>query len=254
MLIRWYDTISSDFPKLGKPLGLLCVGSCEQHSEYLPVGTDGLLGERICELAAEKAKSTVLMLPVQRIGYSPHHRAFPGYITLSQDTMFHYLVEVLRSVYESGLEKILIVNAHGGNQSCLQTVVNEMGATYGKHALLVRYWDLIADEVKRIRESPEGGMGHAGEFEASLMMHHFPKLADPGRFGERQPAKGNRYHSPDLFARNAVYQFKNFDEYSETGNVGQPQFASEAKGKMFSEAAAAALADLIDFYMEDHVN
>lgn len=251
MLISWYNTISPDFPKPGTAIGLLCVGSCEQHCEYLPVGTDGLVGERICELAAERAKTSVIMLPVQRIGFSPHHRAFPGYITLSQDIMFHYLTEVLLCAYENGLEKILIVNSHGGNQSCLQTVVNELGSVHRKQALLVRYWDLIADQIRQIRQTPEGGMGHAGEFEASLVLYHYPELVNLSRFGDRHAAQGNRYHSPDLLSKNAVYQYKNFDEYSDKGNIGQPQFASAEKGKLFSDAAVNALTELIDFYKEN---
>ena len=34
---------------------------------------------------------------------------------------------------------------------------------------LIRYWDLIAGKINRIRESKLGGMGHAGELETSIM-------------------------------------------------------------------------------------
>jgi creatinine amidohydrolase len=247
MLQKWYETIAFDFD-FQDVLGVLCVGSCEQHSEYLPVGTDGLLGTVLCQEAAKLAKTKVLLLPTQQIGFSPHHRAFKGYITLSQDTMFHYLTELCLCAYENGLNKLLIVNAHGGNQSCLQTVVNELGSVYKKHALLVRYWDLIGDKVNEIRQSGSGGMGHAGEFETSLMLHFYPELVKRAKFFNREAAKGNKYHDPDMFAKNMVYIYKNFDEYSEKGNIGQPQYATAEKGKLFGEYAIKALSELMDYY------
>ena len=247
MILKWYETAAPDFDLSGA-VGVLSVGSCEQHSDYLPVGTDGLIGWRLIEAAAERAKSRAFVLPPQFIGYSPHHRAFKGYITLSQDTMFHYLLEVCKCAFDNGLEKLLIVNSHGGNQSCLQTVVNELGAQYGYRPLLVRYWDLIGDLVAKTRESEAGGMGHAGEFETSLIEYLYPDLVHADRFGERAPAVGNRYHGPDMFAKNTVYQFKPFDEYDKRGNIGQPQYGTAEKGKIYFDAAAKAIADLIDFY------
>lgn len=247
MLKKWYETIAFDLD-FHDVLGVLCIGSCEQHSEYLPLGTDGMLGTILCQEAAKLAKTKVLLLPTQQVGFSPHHRAFKGYLTLSQNTMFHYLTELCMCAYENGLNKLLIVNAHGGNQSCLQTVVNELGSVYKKQALLVRYWDLIGDNVSEIRQSGHGGMGHAGEFETSLMLHFFPSLVDSTRFFNRKAATGNKYNDPDMFARNMVYQYKNFDEYSEKGNIGQPQYATAEKGKKISECAISALSELMDFY------
>ena len=249
MVTKWYETASADFDFDGA-VGVLNVGSCEQHSDYLPVGTDGLIGWRVIEAAAGRAKSKTVLLPPQWIGYSPHHRAFKGYLTLTQDTMFHYLFEVCKCAFDNGLQKLLIVNSHGGNQSCLQTVVNELGAQCGYRPLLVRYWDLIGDLVGQLRTSGPGGMGHAGEFETSLIQYLYPDLVHAERFGQRPPAEGNRYHGPDMFAKNAVYQFKNFDEYDKRGNIGQPQFATAEKGKAFFDAAADAIADLIDFYQQ----
>lgn len=247
MLLYWYETASVDF-SFEDTVGILSIGSCEQHGEYLPVGTDGLIGWRLAQAAGERAESRTLLLPPQQIGYSPHHRAFPGCLTLRQDTMFHYLLEICRCAFDNGLQKLLLLNSHGGNQSCLQTVVNELGAQYGYRPLLVRYWDLIADTAARLRSSGSGGMGHAGEFETSVMQYLYPELVHPDRFGDRPPAAGNQYHNPDLFARNAVFQYKPFQEYDRRGNVGQPQLASPEKGEAFFRAAADALAELVDFY------
>jgi creatinine amidohydrolase len=187
-------------------------------------------------------------MPAQKIGYSPHHRTFEGFITLSQDTMFRYMTEVCLCAFKNGLKKLLLVNSHGGNQSCLQTVVNELGEVHGKRAILVKYWDLIADFTAGERKTRPGGMGHAGEFETSLMLHLYPELVDRTKIFECPPACGNKYHNPDLFAKNLVYQYKDFSEYSEHGNVGQSAYADSEFGRRLAEEASGALAELIDFY------
>lgn len=247
MKTLWYERTASDLC-LENCVGLLSVGSCEQHSHHLPVGTDGFLGWRLVQAAANRAACDTILLPPQFIGYSPHHRAWKGYLTLTQQTMFSYYLELCRCAFDNGLQKLIIVNAHGGNQSCLQTVVNELGAQFGYRAILVRYWDLISDEVAAIRQSGPGGMGHAGEFETSLMQYLYPELVQEHRILQQPPATGNAYHHPDMFAKNTVYQYKPFDEYSADGNVGQPQFASSREGAALFDAAADALAKLIDTY------
>lgn len=252
MLIDWNSTIAPDFvPK--SAVAAICVGSCEQHSDYLPVGTDGMIGQSVLFGGAQKAEATVYALPTQTFGYSPHHRHFKGVITLSQQTMFCYLMDVFKSVFDQGFEKCLIVNSHGGNQSCLQTVVNELGAQYERRALLVRYWDLIAEEIESIRESEPGGMGHAGEFETSLMLHYHKDRVDETRIFEAQPAQGNLFMHPDMFARNSVYQYKPFEEYSKKGNVGQPQYGSAQKGKTIADLLEKRLAELIDWYATNSI-
>jgi creatinine amidohydrolase len=246
MLIKWEETTAFDLD-LSDSLALLCVGSTEQHSDYLPLGTDSFLGVSLGEAAAKKATCKVVMLPPQRIGFSPHHRAFPGVLTLSQQVMFAYLMDICRSIYASGAEKLLILNSHGGNQTCLQSVVNEIGATLQKRAVLVRYWDLISDVIGSIRESGYGGMGHAGELETSLMMHFRPDLVHTDRIDDRPLASGNEWHHPDMFAANKVYIFKPFNEYSLKGNIGQPIFGTKEKGEKIASLVIDELAKLMDY-------
>jgi len=246
MLIKWEETTAFDID-LTKSLVLLCVGSTEQHSDYLPLGTDSILGVSLGEAAAKKTNCTVVMLPPQHIGFSPHHRAFPVVLTLSQQVMFAYLMDICRSVYDSGAQKLMILNSHGGNQTCLQSVVNEIGAVLGKQAVLVRYWDLISKVIGSIRESGPGGMGHAGEFETSLMLHFRPDLVHTDRIDDRPPAEGSDWHHPDMFAANKIYIYKPFNEYSPKGNIGQPILGTSEKGGKIASLVIDELAKLMDF-------
>jgi creatinine amidohydrolase len=246
MVQEWFKATAF---QLQKGTGLMCIASCEQHSRYLPLGTDGLIGNSIALDAAQKAQSSVLVLPTQQFGFSPHHRAFPGCITLSQRTMFDYLLEVFGNIMD-WTDKLVILNSQGGNQSCLQTIVNELGSVLEKRPVLVCYWNLIADEIGKLRNTKPGGMGHAGELEVSLMMHYHPELVQKDLFFETDPAQGNIWHNPDMFARNKVYIYKSFDEYSRDGNIGQAEYASVEKGARIAQIVTDKLAEMIDFYTE----
>ena len=249
MLMNWHEQTAPDFDVEGI-LPVLCIGATEQHALHMPVGTDTLLASAVVKAAAEKAKGKILLLPVQHVGYSPHHRFAKGYLTLSQTTMFNYYMEICRCVFENGYKKLLIVSGHGGNQSCLQTVVNELAAQYDYRAVLLRYWDPVRNDIRTIRESVSGGMGHAGEFETSVMMHAHPELVKEDRIKEYPPARIDRYYDPDLQAGNPIWQYKTFDTYSPDGNIGQPHLASPEKGEKFFTAAVNGLADLMDCYLE----
>jgi len=246
MLIYWDKSVAWDI-NAENALGVLVVGSTEQHSKYLPTGTDSLLGEKLTELAAQKADGRIIMLPTQRIGFSPHHRAFPGALTLKNNIMVDYLTEICLSAFNNGIRKMLIVNSHGGNQTALQAVVNRLGSEFGYEAVLVRYWDLISDKINEIRKSAPGGMGHAGELETSMMLHFYPELVDKSRIAEYPTAKGDEWHHPDMFAKNRIYRYIPFDVYSDDGNIGQPHLASAQEGEAISLAVVNELASLMEY-------
>ena len=74
MMLRemsWFDlkgTITED------TVAVIPVGSTEQHGPHNPLGTDHMIAERI----AAGVKDEALITPTVPVGYSEHHRQFPG--------------------------------------------------------------------------------------------------------------------------------------------------------------------------------
>lgn len=252
MIKNWNELTPADFERK-KLTAILCVGSCEQHSSYLPLGTDSLIGESIVKGAGNITKTELVMLPTQNIGYSPHHRDFNGCLTLQQDVMFNYLLDICFSVFDSGVSKLIIINSHGGNQSCLQTVVNELGSKGKENVILVRYWDLISEEIDDIRESSKGGMGHAGEFETSLMLYLYPELVIKEKISMNEIIEGNEWHNPDMFSKNQIYIYKPFIKYSFEGYIGQSHYGSKEKGEVIYDKIINKLSKLIDAFSMDDI-
>jgi creatinine amidohydrolase len=91
---------------------LLPIGSTEQHA-YLSLATDSTLAERV---ALEAARPLGLpVFPVFSYGLTPWFMAYPGTVTLSDDTFVRAVGEILDGIAASGFRRILIVNGHGGN-------------------------------------------------------------------------------------------------------------------------------------------
>src|SRR3984957_18633696 len=94
-------------------LPVLTVGAVEQHSDHLPVDTDTLSAHRVALLAAERCASPhVLVLPPPSFGFSPHHRAWAGTITLSLETFVGIITDAAEIFYSTCFKRLMNVNGH----------------------------------------------------------------------------------------------------------------------------------------------
>lgn len=170
------------------------IGSQEQHSEHLPMGTDTLLVEAALD-AAEQALDAegpeLVRLPVLPFGHSPHH-LFAAAVSLSDEVLLAVLADVLDSLVRSGFRRVLVVNGHGGNEEIMRLAVKR-GALRSDVALAAcSYWAVVRPDGEP--EDPDRTPGHAGWFETSLMLAAHPDLV-------RAPAEWQEPAEPPLFDR-----------------------------------------------------
>jgi creatinine amidohydrolase len=223
-------------------------GAVEQHGPHLPVGTDTFLAEAVTNAAAAQA-TDVLALPPLSFGYSPHHGGVPGTITLSSETYLSLVTDVLSSLVADGFERIAVVNGHGGNRSLLKTAASDFHADEGVSVAVLSYWDLIAEEVAEERDSPTGGVSHAGEMETSLLCYLREELVGDDTDDYVRDDRGGLTRT-DLFGTGAVYYPQHFDDLTETGVSGVPSTADAATGERLFEAGVAELVAFADAYRE----
>lgn len=91
---------------------VLPVGSTEQHA-YLSLSVDAILAERVAIEAAEPLG--VPVYPVLAYGIAPYFRAYPGTVSLQDETHRRVIAEILDCLAGDGFRRILILNGHGGN-------------------------------------------------------------------------------------------------------------------------------------------
>ncbi|WFR95354.1 creatininase family protein [Rhizobium tumorigenes] len=92
---------------------ILPLGSTEQHA-HLSLSVDSILAEKIALDAAEPLGIPVF--PVLAYGITPYFLAYPGTISLRQETYIRIVRDILDGLRLQGFRRILIVNGHGGNQ------------------------------------------------------------------------------------------------------------------------------------------
>jgi creatinine amidohydrolase len=250
MMIEWENLTSSNFALNKNKAVAINIASIEQHSTYLPVGTDAIIGRAVLQKAAEIAKTELLLLPQICYGFAPHHCFADGTITISQNTLVDYLADICRSVHHNGFKRLFIVNSHGGNQVYLSGVINQVGPEIGKElsVLGLLYWNLAADRIKQIRESPIGGMSHACEFETSVMMHLQPQLVKTGRIPVSEPAPSDPWYQADFQGSRKYAKYGDSNTVNADGHVGQPHLATAQKGELFFEAVTEELAKFFDYF------
>jgi creatinine amidohydrolase len=228
-------------------LPVLTVGSVEQHADHLPVDTDTVSSYRVAMLAAERCTSPhVLVLPPPSFGFSPHHRAWAGTITLSLETFVGMVTDVAESLHRTGFQRLLIVNGHGGNQGPLVSACTALAS----RGLAVGYVNYFAPGQKQWLEALPGamkGVGHACCYETAMqLVLRPPALADriAGRIGSLPPRLGPSYaagNAPDVIRPAGAYWAAIFAA-GDVGYVGDPAAATKAAGEALLDRTVAALA------------
>lgn len=163
-----------------KALVVIPTGAIEQHGDHLRVDTDTRLSTSITRLAASRVRNAPIVVgPPVAIGFSPHHAAWPGTITLRLETYLALLHDIARSVLDSGFARVLFVNGHGGNEAPMRSLVTQM-VTDGFPVSMVNYFQpSIADWTPMLKGAlPRAG--HACEQETALILS-IPETGEPER-------------------------------------------------------------------------
>lgn len=221
---------------------ILPVASLEQHGPHLPVEVDSLLGETVAARAARQMADRgqpVLVLPVLWTGLSEHHMSFGGTVTLDY-AAFAALVEgVVRSVLRHGFRRIVLLNAHGGNENALRTIADDLTPKLQVPIVQFTYWYAAAVAIARILET-QGGLQHACEAETAMMLAVRPELVATDRIAL---AKANTTPDVSDVVGGGVYRWRSIGSRSGSGVIGNPEAATAEKGEALFAAIASSLAE-----------
>jgi creatinine amidohydrolase len=232
------------WPELANLAGRVFVaplGSMEQHGKHLPLFTDSLIISEIAERVEQLSSANIVLLPTQWLGHSPHHRRF-GCVSLDLLPYIQMVSGMCRSLVHMGARRILLLNGHGGNDVPCKAALRELKSEFEElpdlYIAYATYWNLAAKEFTAIRESPEGGMGHACEMETSIMLARHPGKVDTANAERGGITSEIGYRSIDMLKGQPFFMINEFDEFSDNGVIGLPEFATPEKGERFLEAAA----------------
>jgi mycofactocin system creatininase family protein len=211
------DVASIDHPILAVP-----VGSCEQHGGHLPLGTDSIIAEYLCDRLAA-AHGRVVIAPTITISSSGEHEGFAGTLSIGSMATTSTLIELVRSAHWAS--SIVFVNGHGGNMAAVAESV----------ALLRAESRHVTDWWPRI-----DGDAHAGHVETSIMLYVANELVNSDRLeaGDIRPLR----EIAGALRKDGVRGV------SPNGVLGDPRTASSAAGAEIVEGLLGQLLDHVSVH------
>lgn len=245
----WQDMTSAEIAAADTVdwIAVLPTAAVEQHGPHLPLDTDRAIAEghvdRVVEMLPDDVPAT--FLPVQAIGWSEEHAAFPGTLTLSPETLVDVVVDTARSVARAGLRKFVMVNSHGGNTPVIDMAIQKLRTQHDMFAVAAS-WSRFG-MPDGLFSGDERAFGiHGGAMETSLMLHLRPDLVrrDEARdFPSLQTKLTGEYRH--LRAYGAVRFGWLAQDLNPAGVVGNAKEASADKGARLLDHAARGFVELL---------
>jgi creatinine amidohydrolase len=214
-------------------------GATEAHNLHLPHGTDVIeavaVAERAADLAAERGARPVV-LPAIPFGNNAQQQDQVATIHLSTATALAVLRDVVTSLKRQGIDRLLVVNGHGGNE--FKPLIRDVMLESGSLVVVLDFWRVRPEEATRIFAVPGD---HAGELETSLLLHLRPDLVVMAQAG---PGATVPWQLQKL-ARSGAWTPRPWSHVHPDTGCGDPAAATAAKGAEYFAAITAAVADVL---------
>jgi len=220
-------------------VALLPIGSTEPHGPHLPLDTDVTIAVAQTRAAsAELARLGVatLELPALPYGVTYYTDGFEGRVTLRTGTLWHVLDDVVESLEEQGVRRIVFSNAHlePAHVKVLRGVALDHAVRTAMKAQV-----LFPDNTRRrwaetLGEEFKSGDCHAGRYESSLVL-----AADPEHV--RREREKLAPVAIDLLAQMKTGVRSFAQAGADKAYCGDPASASAEEGRVLVAALAAMI-------------
>lgn len=219
-------------------IAILPLGSIEQHSTHLPVGTDCIISQAVASAVGEKIGAFVL--PVLPVGTCYEHKRIGSFsaVWLRPKTLYNVLEDIILSLYKQGFDKIVLLPGHGG-LFIVPPLTRELNANI-EGLVVVSTEHSSKNYTEDITECKNDI--HAGENETSLMLYLNDKYVKKDKMGEND-------FIPD-FPRSFL-NYMPISDLSKTGVWGKPSLATKEKGERLFRARVENCVEFINNTFEN---
>ncbi len=213
----------------GRETVVVAFGAVEQHGHHLPMGTDSIFGDDLGRALAERLDA--FHAPTMRVGCSRHHLAFPGTMSLEEETFHALVADVVRGWSRHGFKRIVLLPTHGGNFRPLAEALEKLGPVEGVNVIGITDLMLLVNATLGTGAelgvpAGEGGL-HGGEWETSMMLALHPELV---RMDDAVPG-----FTGDIESGLPRFLEEGIDALTDTGVFGDPRRATADHGRLYVE-------------------
>jgi creatinine amidohydrolase len=213
-------------------------GATEAHNTHLPYATDNIEAEAVAIESARlawEAGARVVVLPVIPFGVNTGQLEIPLCINMNPTTQLAVLRDVSESLMRHGVRKLVILNAHGGND--FRQMIRELQPATRLLLCQVDWWSCL--DTRPYFDEPGD---HAGELETSVMLHLAPDLVRSLSEAGPGTARASRIRA---FRERWAWAPRHWIAVTDDTGVGDPAASTPEKGSRFFNAAAARIASFL---------
>jgi len=204
----------------------------EAHNYHLPYSTDIIEAEAI---AAESARiayekgAKVIVLPAIPFGVNTGQHDVLLDMNLNPSTQLAILNDVAQTLNRQGIRKLIILNAHGGND--FKQMIRELGLRFPDMFFCqCNFYQAVSQ-----KDFFENKDDHAGEMETSLMLYLRPDLVRP--LSEAGAGKAKKFKF-NAMQEGWAWAERRWTAVTKDTGVGDPGKASREKGERYFKAVA----------------
>jgi len=226
-------------------LGLVPVGSLEQHGPHLGMASDAAQSYEFAKRVAEAVHPKAIMTAAVAFGVSAHHMAFPGTVSIRPQTLIALLEDIGTSLNRHGVTHVLFVNGHGGNRDALGVATERLRFEHGikaAHCL----WPMLG-WAEGMQAASSKRVGHSCELEVSMAMHLSPRLVKADRLSEGEFIDAPLRHTGPF----GVAVPRGFHEITANGAFEGAPKARPELGAIIAEAALGRIVEFIDDFLRE---
>jgi creatinine amidohydrolase len=215
-------------------------GATEAHNYHLPHGTDvietTIIAERAAGLAHE-AGARVVVLPTIPYGNNAQQLDQVATVSFRTTTALAILTDVARSLKTQGIDRLVLLNAHGGND--FKPLVRDVRAESGVLVVLVNFYQVAPDALAAIFDEPGD---HAGEMETSFLLYVCPDWVVMEQAGEGRTVP---FAIEALRGTPGVWTPRPWSAVHPDTGCGDPSKATADKGRRYLEAVSREVARVL---------
>lgn len=234
---RWGDVSNSP----AYDIAILPWGTTEPHNGHLPYGTDFILSREISLLAAAEAGKKGIkaaVLPAVPFGsQNPGQTNLPFCLHASQATQAAILTDVVKALRRSGIDKLLIINGHGGNS--FKGMIRDLAVEYPDFLIAESEWYKV---LPRKGYFEAGIDDHAGEQETSVMLYFHPEYVDMSLAGDGDA----KTFAIDALNEGVAWIPRNWNKVTTDTGVGNPKASTAEKGGRYVADIVKRYVDLLE--------